>query len=158
MQAGVAARANFAGVPPGRIQRPLGESCAGRAAGSAPCDHSDNFRLSELSHKPKLCARSDIDDLSELDHIQVKGTYMSDLARNPLQLGSIVRRARRKRDLTQTELGGRAGCRQETISLIERGNPATRIDTLLRVLASLELEMRIAPRSKGAPADIEDIF
>lgn len=83
---------------------------------------------------------------------------MSDLARNPLQLGSIVRRARRKRDLTQTELGGSAGCRQETISLIERGNPATRIDTLLRVLASLELEMRIAPRSKGAPADIEDIF
>lgn len=83
---------------------------------------------------------------------------MSDLARSPAQLGSIVRRARKKKGLTQTELGTRAGCRQETISLIEGGNPATRINTLLGVLASLELEIRIAPRSKGAAADIEEIF
>jgi HTH-type transcriptional regulator/antitoxin HipB len=83
---------------------------------------------------------------------------MSDLARSPRQLGNIVRRARKKRSLTQTELGRKVGCRQETISLIEGGNPATRIDTLLRVLASLDLEIRIAPRSKGAPTDIEDIF
>ncbi len=83
---------------------------------------------------------------------------MSDLARSPRQLGNVVRRARKKRGLTQTELGARVGCRQETISLIEGGNPATRIDTLLGVLAGLELEIRIAPRSKGAPTDIEDIF
>ena len=83
---------------------------------------------------------------------------MSDLARTPRQLGNIVRSARKKKGLTQTELGTRSTCRQETISLIECGNPATRIDTLLGVLASLELEIRIAPRSKGAAADIEDIF
>jgi HTH-type transcriptional regulator/antitoxin HipB len=83
---------------------------------------------------------------------------MSDLARSPRQLGNIVRRARKKKGLTQTGLGTRSGCRQETISLIEGGNPATRIDTLLGVLASLELEIRIAQRSKGAPGDIEDIF
>ena len=80
------------------------------------------------------------------------------LARSPRQLGNIVRRARKKNGLTQTELGARVVCRQETISLIEGGNPATRIDTLLGVLASLEFEIRIAPRSKGAPADIENIF
>lgn len=83
---------------------------------------------------------------------------MSDLARNPRQLGNIVRRARKKNGLTQTQLGALVGCRQETVSLIESGNPATRIDTLLAVLAGLELEIRIAPRSKGALADIEEIF
>jgi HTH-type transcriptional regulator/antitoxin HipB len=83
---------------------------------------------------------------------------MSDLARNPRQLGNVVRRARKRNRLTQIELGTKTGCRQETISLIETGNPATRIDTLLGVLASLDLEIRIAPRTKGAPADIEDIF
>ena len=83
---------------------------------------------------------------------------MSDLARNPRQLGNIIRRARRKKDLTQTELGAKVGCRQETISLIESGNPATRIDMILAVLARLELEVRIVPRSKGTPADIEEIF
>lgn len=83
---------------------------------------------------------------------------MADLARNPRQLGNLIRRARKNKGLTQTELGASAGCRQETISLIEGGNPATRIDTLLAVLASLDLEIRIAPRSKGASADLEDIF
>lgn len=83
---------------------------------------------------------------------------MSDLARSPRQLGNIVRRARKKIGLTQTELGALVGCRQETISLIESGNAATRIDTLLAVLAGLDLEIKIAPRSKGAPTDIEDIF
>jgi HTH-type transcriptional regulator/antitoxin HipB len=83
---------------------------------------------------------------------------MPDLARSPRQLGNIVRRARKKKGLTQTDLGTRAGCRQETISLIEGGNPATRIETLLGVLAGLDLEIRIGPRSKGASADIEDIF
>lgn len=83
---------------------------------------------------------------------------MSDLARSPRLLGNIIRRARRKNDLTQTELGARVGFRQETISLIEGGNPATRIDTLLDVLAGLDLEIRIAQRSKGSAIDIGAIF
>jgi HTH-type transcriptional regulator/antitoxin HipB len=44
--------------------------------------------------------------------------------------------------------------RQETISLIETGNPSARIETLLAVLAALNLEFQIAPRSQGA-FDIE---
>ncbi len=83
---------------------------------------------------------------------------MTDLARTPQQIGSLVQRTRRKRGLSQTELGERAGLRQETISLIESGNPATKLETILAVLAALELEFRIVPRSKGTPADIEDIF
>ncbi len=62
------------------------------------------------------------------------------------------------RGWSQGELGGKAGLRQETISLIENGNPATRIETLLAVLSILELEFQIAPRSKGWGGDLESTF
>lgn len=83
---------------------------------------------------------------------------MHDLARNPKQLGNIIRRARKQLGLNQTQLAERAGLRQETISLIETGNPATRIETVLTVLAALNLELRIAHREKASHADLEDIF
>ncbi|WP_395753717.1 helix-turn-helix domain-containing protein [Prosthecobacter sp.] len=73
---------------------------------------------------------------------------MNDPARDPRQLGALIRRARKKQGLSQQQLGGKTGLRQETISLIETGNPASRLDTLLTVLAALDLEFLIAPRSK----------
>ena len=74
---------------------------------------------------------------------------MTNLARNPKQIGNLVRRARKSRGWSQTELGDKAGLRQETISLIETGNPATKLETILAVLAALDLEFHITPRSKG---------
>jgi len=74
---------------------------------------------------------------------------MNDLARTPGQIGNVVRRTRKGQRLTQAQLGEKTGLRQETISLIETGNPATRLDTILAVLAALDLEFRIAKRSKG---------
>ena len=83
---------------------------------------------------------------------------MADLARTPKQIGNTIRRARKKLGLSQTELADSAGFRQETISLIETGNPAAKLETILAILAALDLEFRILPRSKGGDADIEDIF
>lgn len=83
---------------------------------------------------------------------------MSDLARTPQQLGNLIRRTRKKLGLSQTELGSRAGLRQETVSLLESGNPAAKLETILAALAALDLELRVAPRSKGVAADIEAIF
>ncbi|MEJ2644306.1 MAG: helix-turn-helix domain-containing protein [Gammaproteobacteria bacterium] len=83
---------------------------------------------------------------------------MTDLARTPKQIGNLVRRTRKKRGLSQTALGQRAGLRQETISLIETGNPAAKLETILAVLAALDLEFRIVARSKAEAADIADIF
>lgn len=83
---------------------------------------------------------------------------MADLARNPKQIGNLIRRARKRLGWSQMRLGERAGLRQETISLIEAGNPATKLDTILAVLAALDLEFQIGPRSKGQAATIEDIF
>ena len=92
-----------------------------------------------------LCVITDIDILSDLTH----NVGMNDLARDPKQIGNLIRRARKKRALSQKALGDKAGLRQETISLIENGNPAARIETLLAVLAVLDLEFQIGPRSKG---------
>jgi HTH-type transcriptional regulator/antitoxin HipB len=73
---------------------------------------------------------------------------MSELARDPLQIGNFIARSRKALGWTQQALAAKTGLRQETISLIENGNPATRIDTLLNILAALDLEFQIAPRSK----------
>lgn len=83
---------------------------------------------------------------------------MTELARTPKQLGNTIRRTRKRLGLSQAELGARCGLRQETISLIETGNPAARLETLLAVLAALDLEFRVAPRTKTTAADFDNIF
>lgn len=81
---------------------------------------------------------------------------MVDLARSPDQIGAIIRRHRRKLNLSQSKLGERAGLRQETISLIETGNPATRIDTILAILAALDLEFQVTAR--GSKSGLEGLI
>lgn len=83
---------------------------------------------------------------------------MTEPVRTPKQIGNSIRRARRKQGWNQTQLGAKVGFRQETISLIETGNSATRIQTLLDVLGALDLEFLIGPRSKGNASDFDDIF
>lgn len=82
----------------------------------------------------------------------------SQLARTPDQLGNALRRVRTLKELSQVQLGALTGLRQGTISQIESGHGATRLDTIIRLLASLDLELLIAPRSRGSSQDIEDIF
>jgi HTH-type transcriptional regulator / antitoxin HipB len=79
-------------------------------------------------------------------------------ARTPRQLGNLIRRARKQRGWSQSQLAERVGIRQGTISLIEKGNPATRVDTLLALLAALDLELQVASRLKDSRAGIEDLF
>ena len=83
---------------------------------------------------------------------------MPNFARDPKQLGSLIRKARKALGLSQVGLASRAGLRQETISLIETGSPATRIDTLMRLMVALDLEMSVGQRSKTMPDHLEDLF
>jgi HTH-type transcriptional regulator/antitoxin HipB len=99
-----------------------------------------------------LCAKNDIAFLWDLAH----NYWMIDRARTPKQIGAIIQRIRKTRGWNQTQLGEKAGLRQETISLIETGNPAAKLETILAVLAALDLEFQITPRTKGKA--IEDIF
>ena len=83
---------------------------------------------------------------------------MKDLIRTPKQLGNLIRTARKKAGLSQSQLGEMTGLRQETISLIENGNPATRIDSILSVVAMLKLDLDLGCRKKSADFDYEDIL
>lgn len=82
---------------------------------------------------------------------------METIARTPLQLGNQIREKRRKLGLAQEQLAVKAGVRQRTISNIEISG-AGRLDTLLRVLAALDLEIVIRTRTKSSADDIEAIF
>ena len=70
------------------------------------------------------------------------------LARDSKQIGNIIRRARKKQGLTQSQLGDKAGLRQATVSQIESGRPSARIETLLQLFAALDLELCVTERSK----------
>ena len=82
---------------------------------------------------------------------------MVTIARTPLQLGNGIRESRRKLGLTQEQLAAKAGVRQRTISDIENAGNA-RLDTVMRVLAALDLELVLQARTKGSAKDIEEIF
>ena len=75
---------------------------------------------------------------------------MTHLARSPKDIGAIVRRLRKKLQLTQTGLGNKTHMRQATISALENGEAGTQIKTLTDILAALNLEIIIQERSVGS--------
>lgn len=83
---------------------------------------------------------------------------MTELARSTTQLGAIIRRTRKAKRLTQAQLGELAGLRQASISTLETGKLTTQLDTLMSVLAALDLELTVNDRSKGDKNALEDIF
>ncbi len=82
---------------------------------------------------------------------------METVARTPLQFGNEIRENRRKLGMTQEQLAARAGVRQRTVSDIESAGKA-RLDTVMRILAALNLELVVRVRTQGSAKDIEDIF
>jgi HTH-type transcriptional regulator/antitoxin HipB len=78
--------------------------------------------------------------------------------RDEKQLGSAFRRLRRRAGLTQHELGRRAGLRQATISSLEGGAGATRLSTVIAVLAALDLELVLRSRVRHAERSLEELF
>jgi HTH-type transcriptional regulator/antitoxin HipB len=55
------------------------------------------------------------------------------------------------------QLAAKIGVRQRTLSDIENARSA-RLDTLLRILAVLDLELVVRERTKSSANDIEAIF
>jgi HTH-type transcriptional regulator / antitoxin HipB len=83
---------------------------------------------------------------------------MEQVARTPYQIAAAVRRERRLRKMTQAELSKKINLRQATISQFEKGEEGSSLQTLLDILAGLNLEIVIRPRTKSSPKDIEQIF
>ena len=82
---------------------------------------------------------------------------MERIARTPEQIGEAIRQRRSRLGWNQTKLAEKTGLRQSTVSEVERGKSGALLGTICDLLAALDLELVIRPRSKAAP-EIEDIF
>lgn len=107
-----------------------------------------------MTHKDELSATPYFDKI----YGEAYRLCMNDLARTPRQIGTLIQRARKKRNWTQMQLAERADLRQATISVIESGEKPAKLESILAVLAALDLEFRIGERSKGHGSDIEELF
>jgi HTH-type transcriptional regulator/antitoxin HipB len=67
---------------------------------------------------------------------------------SPESFGAALREERKIKRLTQTAAGKAVGIDQTTISKIEQGSPGTRLGTLFRLLAALDLELVLQPRQR----------
>ena len=82
---------------------------------------------------------------------------LDQIIRLPNQLGAFVKSTRLERKMTQKQLASLIGKQQKTISAIETGSPGTKLDTLLSVIAILDLDLQVMPRRKDGK-DIADVF
>lgn len=73
---------------------------------------------------------------------------MEYIVRSSKRLGQVLQRIRKEQKHTQIAISEKINMRQATISKLEAGEPATRIETLMVVLAALDLEIVIRPRTK----------
>lgn len=85
-------------------------------------------------------------------------SLLASLARSPAQIGFVIQQARKARGWSQTDLAREAGLRQEMISKIEAGQPGSRIASICDLLAALDLELSVTPRTLSSEADIEAVF
>jgi HTH-type transcriptional regulator/antitoxin HipB len=60
-------------------------------------------------------------------------------------LGRIIRDRRKSMGLTQALTGKMVGVHQPTVSEVERGEREVKIDTLLKLIGALQLELLIQP-------------
>lgn len=82
---------------------------------------------------------------------------MNQVVRTATQLGAYVQDARARKGISQQQLAEMIGKHQKTISSIEQGSDGTKLETLLLVLAALDLNIEISARTK-ASQNIGDIF
>ncbi len=71
------------------------------------------------------------------------GLIMEQLISSSKSLGKVLQRQRKAKNLTQEQAGRPFKIEQSTVSDIERGASGTRLETLFRMLAALDLELVI---------------
>jgi HTH-type transcriptional regulator/antitoxin HipB len=81
---------------------------------------------------------------------------MDQIIFSPKSLGSAFKRQRKAKKLTQQEAGSTFRIDQTTVSSIEQGAPGTRLHTIFRMLAALELELVIRPKKNRTPKNQDE--
>lgn len=66
------------------------------------------------------------------------------------ELGEAVKRARRARAWSQIELAARANVARSAVQKLEAGRGTTTVDTALKLLNILSIDLALSPRTDGA--------
>ncbi len=74
---------------------------------------------------------------------------MGKIIRNNKDLGEAIRLARKKLDLRQVDVAQKASVRQALVSELENGVTTAKLDTVIKVLAALDVDLSIVPRWKA---------
>ncbi|HIJ23716.1 MAG: helix-turn-helix transcriptional regulator [Gammaproteobacteria bacterium] len=69
--------------------------------------------------------------------------------RSKQELGILLRNKRKEMGFKQKELAIKASVRQPLISDIENGETNVKFDTIIKVLAALDLDLTVIRRQKG---------
>lgn len=80
---------------------------------------------------------------------------MKQIVHSPEALGHFLQRARKLKKLTQSAAGVKVMLDQTTMSSIEQGAKGTRLETLFRLLAALDLEMVIQDKKNDSDKKVE---
>ncbi len=72
------------------------------------------------------------------------------IIRSSTELGAIIYTWRKQNGWNQTVLARRASVRQQLISDLENNRRIPRLDTIVKVLAALDLDLSVAPRPAAA--------
>ena len=71
------------------------------------------------------------------------------------QLGQLLRSARKKQSLTQTEVAGRLGLSQNRVSYLESHPEDLSFKQLLAWCAALRVELSLGEQSPGTASEVE---
>jgi len=82
-----------------------------------------------------------------------KAPSMEQIILSVKALGAAIKRWRKSKNLTQQAAGEAFNIGQVTVSSIENGAPGTKLETLFRMLAALDLELVIRPKNKSQKAN-----
>ncbi|WP_017222050.1 helix-turn-helix domain-containing protein [Moritella dasanensis] len=73
------------------------------------------------------------------------------------QLANTLQDTRKTKSLSQTDVAKQVGIRQDTVSKFELNPDSTKLDTLFKMLAALNLELHVAPRGENLPFATENL-
>lgn len=72
------------------------------------------------------------------------------LIHSPKELALIVSNQRKKRKLSQAQVGKLVGLKQQTISAFELNPEGTKLSTLFSILSAVNLDIKISDKDKIA--------
>ena len=73
---------------------------------------------------------------------------MEKIIRNNKDFGEAIRLARRNKGLRQVDLARKASVRQALVSELETGATTAKLDTIIKVVAAVGMDLSIIPRRK----------